>query len=33
LYIPLTLALLTVYNTFMAQPEDSSIRGAETCCC
>jgi hypothetical protein len=26
-------ALLIVYNTFRAQPEDGCIRGAETCCC
>ena len=26
-------ALLMVYNTFRAQLEDGSIRGAETCCC
>jgi len=24
--------VLIVYNTFRAQPEDGSIRGAETCC-
>ena len=33
LHIVLYKALLIVYNTFRAHPEDGSIRGAETRCC